>query len=136
LGITALVDITGTVPHKVALQHIVSADLLLLVPGIGESTMTGKIFEYIAAKRPIFVVGNDCAAANFVTRLGIGCVTPTDDIDKIAESLVNMMKLIETESYCYPDVSEVLKNYERKGIARAISELIYTAINDYKNRKK
>lgn len=129
LGIASQVDIVGMVPHKLALRNIVGADLLLLVPGDGLSTMTGKIFEYLAAKKPIFAVANDCAAANLITRFGIGRVAPPGDIDMIAACLVDLMVSIESGDFRYPDLQEVYDNYERKGIAARCSAVMDAVVN-------
>jgi glycosyltransferase involved in cell wall biosynthesis len=118
LGIAHLVDIVGTVPHSTALQHVMGADLLLLVPGGGLSTMTGKLFEYLAAKRPIIVLSNDSAAARLVDRSGMGSVVPPDNVEAIAETLVNMMEDIQAGNFVYPDFEGIFSEYERKGIAR------------------
>jgi len=118
LGISNLVDIVGTVPHSVALQHILGADLLLLIPGEGLSTMTGKLFEYLAAKRPILVLSNDGAAARLVARMGIGSVVSPENVEAIASTLAHMMVDIQADTYVYPDLEGLLSVYERKGIAR------------------
>jgi glycosyltransferase involved in cell wall biosynthesis len=136
LGISAQVEIIGAVTHKVALQNIISADLLLLVPGDGLSTMTGKIFEYIAAKRPIFTVGNDSAATKMVTSLGIGRVAAPDDIDTMVASLIDIIESIESGNFCYPDLGEVYENYERRGIATKCAAVMDAAVNDAKCRQR
>ena len=136
LGIASQVDFVGIVPHKLALRNIAGADLLLLVPGDGLSTMTGKIFEYVAAKRPIFVVANDCAAANLITRFGIGCVAPPGEIDTIAARLVDLMEIIESGAFRYPDLQEVYDNYERKGIAARCSAVMDAVVNDATSRQR
>lgn len=118
LGIADLVDIVGTVPHSVALQHVMGGNLLLLVPGGGLSTMTGKLFEYLAAKRPILVLSHDGAAARLVARLGIGSIVPPENIEAIADMLAHMMEKIQKGNYVYPDFQGIFSEYERKGIAR------------------
>lgn len=118
LGIADLVDIVGTVPHSVALQHVLGADLLLLVPGGGLSTMTGKLFEYLAARRPILVLSHDGAAARLVARMGIGSVVSPENVEAIANTLARMMEDIQADTYDYPEFDGMNSEYERKGIAR------------------
>jgi glycosyltransferase involved in cell wall biosynthesis len=68
-----------------------SEALLLLVPdagGRGKGVLSGKVFEYIAAGRPILaVVPPDGAAAALVRETGAGVVVAPDDVDGIRVAL-------------------------------------------------
>jgi glycosyltransferase involved in cell wall biosynthesis len=71
-----------------------SEALLLLVPdagGRGKGVLSGKVFEYIAAGRPILaVVPPDGAAADLVRATGSGVVVAPDDVDGIRAALVEL----------------------------------------------
>ena len=71
-----------------------SEALLLLVPdagGRGKGVLSGKVYEYIAAGRPILaVVPPDGAAAALVRETGSGVVVAPDDVNGIKEALVGM----------------------------------------------
>ncbi len=71
-----------------------SEALLLLIPdagGRGKGVLSGKVFEYIAAGRPILaVVPPDGAAAELVRETGSGVVVAPDDVDGIRAALVDM----------------------------------------------
>ncbi len=71
-----------------------SEALLLLVPeagGRGKGVLSGKVFEYIAAGRPILaVVPPDGAAAALIRETGSGVVVAPDDVDGIRTALVEM----------------------------------------------
>ena len=56
-GVADLVEISGHMPHGAALEAISRHDICLLLPGPGRGTFTGKVFEYLAIKRPILCVG-------------------------------------------------------------------------------
>ena len=43
--------------------------------------MTGKLFEYLAADRPILLLGTGNAAADIVTRAGAGWTIPVGDVN-------------------------------------------------------
>jgi glycosyltransferase involved in cell wall biosynthesis len=50
--------------------------------------LSGKVFEYIAAERPILaVVPPDGAAAQLIRDTGAGVVVAPDDVDGMAEAL-------------------------------------------------
>ena len=71
-----------------------SEALLLLVPdagGRGKGVLSGKVFEYIAARRPILaVVPPDGAAAELVRETGSGVVVAPDDVEGIKQALVEL----------------------------------------------
>ena len=68
-----------------------SEALLLLVPdagGRGRGVLSGKVFEYLAAGRPILaVVPPDGAAADLIRETGAGVVVAPDDVDGMRDAL-------------------------------------------------
>ena len=76
--------------EALALQRDSDA-LLLLVPdadGRGRSVLTGKLFEYLAARRPILAaVPRDGEAARLVERAGAGVVVPPDDVGALVDAV-------------------------------------------------
>jgi len=55
-----MVEVLGYVPHEQAVSQMLSASLLLLaIPDAPDNKgiVTGKFFEYLAAKRPILAIG-------------------------------------------------------------------------------
>jgi glycosyltransferase involved in cell wall biosynthesis len=79
-------------PHRqtLALQRDSEA-LLLLLPEIGargKDIPSGKLYEYLAAQRPILAaVPPDGAAADLIREAGAGIVVAPDDIDGIEAAL-------------------------------------------------
>jgi glycosyltransferase involved in cell wall biosynthesis len=71
-----------------------SEALLLLIPesgGRGRAVLSAKVFEYIAAERPILAaVPPDGAAADLIRETGTGIVVPPDDVDGIRDALVRL----------------------------------------------
>jgi glycosyltransferase involved in cell wall biosynthesis len=71
-----------------------SEALLLLIPdagGRGRGVLSGKVFEYIAAERPILaVVPPDGAAAELIRATGAGLVAAPDDVDGIRSALAEL----------------------------------------------
>jgi glycosyltransferase involved in cell wall biosynthesis len=68
-----------------------SEALLLLIPeagGRGKGVLSGKVFEYLAAERPILaLVPPDGAAAELIREAGAGVVVAPDDVAGIAAAL-------------------------------------------------
>jgi glycosyltransferase involved in cell wall biosynthesis len=65
--------------------------LLLLIPdagGRGQGVLSGKVFEYLAAERPILAaVPPDGAAAELIRETGAGVVAPPDDVPALTQAL-------------------------------------------------
>lgn len=73
-------------PAALALQR--EADLLLLVTsGVRTGEATGKLFEYLAAGRPILVLGERSAAAEIVTSAAAGWAIPHRDVNAAEDAL-------------------------------------------------
>jgi glycosyltransferase involved in cell wall biosynthesis len=92
LGLGDRVELLGNVSRRRSLELQRDSEvLLLLIPesgGRGRGVLTGKIFEYLAAERPILaVVPSDGAAAQLVRDTGAGVVVPSDDVDALREAL-------------------------------------------------
>ena len=71
-----------------------SEALLLLIPesgGRGRAVLSAKVFEYLAAERPILAaVPTDGAAADLIRETGAGTVVAPDDVDGLRAALENL----------------------------------------------
>ena len=68
--------------------------LLLLIPdagGRGRGVLSGKVFEYLAAARPVLAaVPPDGAAADLIRAVGAGPVVAPDDVDGLRAALIDL----------------------------------------------
>ena len=79
-------------PRRQSLELQRDSDaLLLLIPdagGRGKGVLSGKVFEYLAAERPILaIVPPEGAAADLIRQTGAGIVVAPDDIDGMTTAL-------------------------------------------------
>jgi glycosyltransferase involved in cell wall biosynthesis len=95
LGVGARVELVPHLPHReaLALQRDSEA-LLLLIPeagGRGRGVISAKVFEYLAAERPILAaVPPDGEAAALLRETGAGLVVAPDDVDALAAALAEL----------------------------------------------
>jgi glycosyltransferase involved in cell wall biosynthesis len=87
------VEIVDYVPRRESLRLQRDSDaLLLLIPeagGRGRGVLSGKVFEYVAAERPILaVVPTDGAAAQLIRDTGAGVVAGPEDEEGIRDALL------------------------------------------------
>jgi glycosyltransferase involved in cell wall biosynthesis len=95
LGLGDRIELLGYVSRRRSLElQRDSEALLLLIPdsgGRGKGVLTGKIFEYLAAERPILAaVPPDGAAADLLRETGAGTVVAPDDVEAIRAALVDL----------------------------------------------
>jgi glycosyltransferase involved in cell wall biosynthesis len=91
-GIADRIELIPYAPHRRALElQRDSEALLLLIPeaeGRGRGILSGKVFEYLAAERPILaLVPPDGAAAALLRDTGVGVVVAPDDVEGIEREL-------------------------------------------------
>lgn len=95
LGLRDRLELIPYLPRRdvLALERDSEA-LLLLVPeagGRGRGILTGKVFEYLAARRPILAaVPPDGEAAALIRELDAGTVVAPDDVDGLAAALAEL----------------------------------------------
>ena len=92
LGLGERLELLPHGPRRAALElQRDSEALLLLIPeadGRGRGVLSGKVFEYLAAERPILAaVPPDGAAAELIRETGAGVVASPDDPDELQEAL-------------------------------------------------
>ncbi|HTZ04695.1 MAG TPA: glycosyltransferase family 4 protein [Gaiellaceae bacterium] len=95
LGLGDRVELIGYVPRRESLALQRNSDvLLLLIPdagGRGRGVLSGKVFEYLAAERPILAaVPPDGAAAQLIRDTGAGVVAAADDVPALRDALVDL----------------------------------------------
>jgi glycosyltransferase involved in cell wall biosynthesis len=95
LGLGDRLELHPYLPRRQVLElQRDSEALLLLIPesgGRGRAVLSAKVFEYLAAQRPILAaVPPGGAAADLVRETGAGVVVAPDDVDGLREALVRL----------------------------------------------
>ena len=92
LGLAGRLELRPYMPRREALALQRDSDaLLLLIPeagGRGQGVLSGKVFEYVAAERPILAaVPPEGAAAELIRNTGAGVVAAPDDVPALTAAL-------------------------------------------------
>jgi glycosyltransferase involved in cell wall biosynthesis len=95
LGLGDRVEVIPFVPRRRSLELQRDSEALLLIAapagGRGTGVIPGKVFEYVAAGRPILAaVPVEGAAARLIEEIGAGVVAPSDDVDALRSALVEL----------------------------------------------
>jgi glycosyltransferase involved in cell wall biosynthesis len=95
LGLGDRLELVPYVPRRRALELQRDSDALLLLVadagGRGRGAPSGKIFDYLAAGRPILAaVPPDGAAAELIRETNAGLVVPPDDVGGLREAIADL----------------------------------------------
>jgi glycosyltransferase involved in cell wall biosynthesis len=95
LGLGDRLELHEYVPRRRSLELQRDSDaLLLLIPeagGRGKGVLSGKVFEYLAAERPILAaVPPEGAAAKLIDETGAGVVAAPDDVEALKAALAGL----------------------------------------------
>ena len=114
----------GVVPRAFAIALQRRAAVLVLLTSAEVSQSTGKLYEYLAAGRPILALAEENEAARIVRETDSGMTVPPDDVDAIAAAL-RSAAAGELEQRHAPHGAE---RYRYPAPAEAMAELVEMAI--------
>ena len=107
-------------PRALALQRAADSLLVVTEGPSRPSVATGKVFEYLGAKRPIVVLGEGTEAARIVADAGAGISTSASDPDEIAATLRRVL----ADTPKVDGRSEVLERYSYPRLVERLAALI------------
>jgi glycosyltransferase involved in cell wall biosynthesis len=106
-------------PRTLALQQAADSLLVVTEGSSRRSVATGKLFEYLAARKPILVLGDDTEAARIVREVGAGRATSAVDPDAIAAALQDLV-----EQPHAPPKAQAVERYGFPVVAGRLAELV------------
>jgi glycosyltransferase involved in cell wall biosynthesis len=130
LGLGDRLELVPYTSHRRALELQRSSDaLLLLIPeadGRGRGVLSGKVFEYLAAERPILaVVPPDGAAAGLIREAGTGVVAGPEDVGAIRAALAGLHERWQAGSLNGSPLPEELRlRLDRRSRVREYADLL------------
>lgn len=121
------VEIIDYLPHTEVLQYQKKSQVLLLlvnnVPS-AKGIITGKIFEYLMAKRPILAIApktGDLAEIIYNSKAGV--VVDFDDNTTLKKQLLDMFEQYKNGSLVVHSTD--VNQFHRKALTKKVSDLIY-----------
>lgn len=125
-GLEENVKLVNYVPHKECLEIMVNSQALLLLittkSSEGEGILTGKIFEYLAARKPILaIVPPNGEAAKMIKSLGAGTVVSPWDFPLIKKTLAKFYEKW-TKGETFSTEGDIGK-YSRKSLTQQLAQI-------------
>jgi glycosyltransferase involved in cell wall biosynthesis len=120
-------EIMGYIPHHEAISHMGASSALLLVIPDAENNrgiVTGKLFEYIAVRKPVLLLGPaDGDAAQIIRRTERGIICEPSDAADISKALVELFDDSRKEISQY-EGNSLAGSFSRKTLAEKVSEAL------------
>ena len=118
------IEIIGHVDHSKSIEYLMKSDaLLLIIPKMenNEGILTGKLFEYLAARKPIIALGPKHGdAAAIIQECAAGKMFNYSDDSSIKEYLEGLVSGKITFDYSNMNYT----NYSRKSLTKKLVETL------------
>lgn len=126
-----LVKMIPPVTHAEAIQAIQSSDALLIVQPDTALQIPGKLFEYIAASKPVIALACPGATADLVKVEKLGMVADPEDINGIKKIIIQLLEDKKNNTLSSVFGCEDPMKFESNNLTCKLTELFNRAINDY-----
>lgn len=124
------VTLHGYLSHRETIQHLIDTDVLLLIigRGKGEDMMsTGKLYEYLGARKPVLACIPEGAAKQVLDKGGAAFVADPDDVDAIAAQIQTLFTLYKNDRLPAPSYDYVAQ-FERSMLTGRLASLLASAL--------
>lgn len=120
------IQFIGYLPHQKVMDHQRSSQVLLLVVNnvpSAKGIITGKIFEYLQAKRPILAIGPvDGDLATIIENTNSGIVIDFKDDENLKKNILELYQKFKQENLNI--VSKNIEKYHSKNLTKQLVEVI------------
>ena len=126
LGLGEFIELIPYVEHKKAIELQQSSQVLLLLEIDSKDTrgiIPGKLFEYMAARRPILAIGpKGWEAGHLVQQTGSGSYFHYEDHDAIKSQIIQWFQLYQLGKLEAEGNS--IEKYTRRSLSKVLAEEI------------
>lgn len=130
LGLDERVSVAGYLSHPETVGEQRDADVLWLTIGHregAEGISTGKLYEYLGARKPILGLVPDGVARNTLAGSGIATCVDPDSVEEAANAMLDMFSSWKRGEKALPDEGW-LSTFDRRQQACRIAQLFRTLI--------
>jgi len=133
MGLEEVVKVVGYLAHRKSIAYLLRSNLLLLISGNrpgSEMITTGKVYEYLAAKKPILALSSRGAARDLILQARAGIVVDPEDVPGIASQIEYFYRHWEKGINHIDSRQEVVDLYDRRLLTAQLARLLDSLIPD------
>jgi len=128
-GMMRYIILTSQVSHKESIDCLMKSDFLLLFIAKRDSEIVipAKLFEYLAARKPILaMVPKQGEAARIIENFSAGLTCQPDDVQKIKENILEMIrcKQLGIIKEIFPIMENDYSAYERRNLTKKLVNIL------------
>lgn len=127
LGLEDIIETPGCVSHAESIGYLISADALLLVIGDSQGSaavFTGKIFEYLAAGKPVLCLAGEGVSSQLIREAHVGVTVRPNDTPRIAKAVTTMYRAWENGELRVNPNMEVINSFERRKLTEQLANIL------------
>jgi glycosyltransferase involved in cell wall biosynthesis len=128
LGLEANTEQVAYMPHGEVIAELGRAHVLLLLTNDTLNVLgvvPGKIYEYLAARRPILAIGTPAGdSARILRETGAGVMCGFRDRAAMEEALTNLFADYQKGSPAYAGDAEAIRRFTRRGATERVAEIL------------
>lgn len=131
LGLDSVVNVIGYVDHSECVKYLLTSDVLWLMLGKGRGMdmfSTGKLYEYLGARKFILGCVPDGVAKDAILESGAGMVVAPDNPDEIARAIMMLFERYEKRELQLPS-REYVDRFDRLKIAGELAKVFELVAN-------
>ncbi|RMH70118.1 MAG: glycosyltransferase [Gemmatimonadetes bacterium] len=138
LELSSMVEWVPYQPHSKSVAYLLASDVLVLLitseTARSADVPTGKIYEYLAAQKPILALAPENGiAANMIHMYGSGMVCDPTHVDKIATTIWQYYQQLKSGTW-NPSPPLPITCFERQTLTRQLIDIFDTIISTQRNR--
>jgi len=128
-----VVRFKGYVSHEQSIQHLLQADALLLILGPGRESETiypGKLFEYLAAKRPILALIGEGPTSKLIRKANAGEIIDPVNTDEIKQKLLKFYYQYYHKIIAFSPNVKLIKQFSRLHLTKQLIDIMNEVMNE------
>jgi glycosyltransferase involved in cell wall biosynthesis len=126
--VSNLFELVPYVTHAQSLEYLLSTDFAMLIiddAPANKGILTGKLFEYIGAGKPILALAPDGEAADLIQSEGLGVVCHPNDINAIKTHILEILENPSPKN----KILQPADKFDRITLTKHLAGIFYETLN-------
>ena len=115
-----------SIPHQACMKEMAKSDVLLILQPDYPLQVPAKIYEYVTAGRPLFVLGGEGATANLVHRHRLGQCCP----NRVSEAKRTLMELMNDRTSLAPPDPADTERFNYTVLSGHLADVLDNAVQE------